>query len=197
MGNPICDEGDKQTEKYCSLGQQPNSTYSTPSQNCLPTQCDSERTSSPTCKCLYPYSGYLYFRAPSFSNFGNETVFESLKQKLMDSFMSHGQPVDSVSLSNPTRNSDHYLALSLQIFPSGQDYFNRSGISSIGFMLSNQTFKPPHDFGPFYFNASTYPYFAGTLIYYALEMFVEMTYKIQHVFFLQVCLRGNGSQVRV
>lgn len=160
MGNPICDEGDTQSEKYCSLAQQTNST---PSQNCLSTPCDSDKTSSPTCKCLYPYSGYLIFRAPSFSNFGNETVFESLEQKLMESFTSHGQPVDSVNVSNPTRNSDHYLVLSLQIFPSGLDYFNRSGISGIAFMLSSQTFKPPHDFGPFYFDANKYPYFAGTL----------------------------------
>ncbi|KAL8554991.1 hypothetical protein ACS0TY_002975 [Phlomoides rotata] len=159
--NPICNEGNTQMEKYCSLAQQPNSTYATPSQNCSPTQCDSDKTSSPTCKCLYPYSGYLYFRAPSFSDFGNETIFESLKQEMMGLFTSHGQPVDSVSVSNPTRDKDHYLVLSLQIFPSGQDYFNRSGISGIAFMLSNQTFKPPHYFGPFYFNGNKYPYFAG------------------------------------
>ncbi|KAK6121284.1 hypothetical protein DH2020_044987 [Rehmannia glutinosa] len=81
--------------------------------------------------------------------------------KLMTTFKSHGQPVDSVSLSNPTKNVDRYLELNLQVFPSGQDYFNRTGISGIGFMMSNQTFKPPPGFGPFYFIANTYPNFPG------------------------------------
>ncbi|KAI3448395.1 hypothetical protein Pfo_005060 [Paulownia fortunei] len=159
VGNPICDEGG--TENYCTIPQQSNSTYSTAAENCTPLPCSSDKMSSPTCKCAYPYSGNLFFRAPSFSNFGNTSVFESLQQKLMATFKSHSQPVDSVSLSNPTKNVDNYLELNLQVFPSGQDYFNRTGISGIGFMLSNQTFKPPREFGPFYFIGYNYPYFAG------------------------------------
>ncbi|KAL8027314.1 hypothetical protein ABFX02_14G087500 [Erythranthe guttata] len=159
IGNPICDEG--VTQNYCSFPDQSNSTYSTPPENCTPIPCTSEKVSSPTCKCAYPYSGNLFFRAPSFSTFGNKTVFESLHSKLMETFKSHGQPVESTSLSNPTKNSNEYLVLNLQVFPSGIDYFNRTGISSIGFILSNQTFKPPHTFGPFYFKANEYPYFAG------------------------------------
>ncbi|PIN22238.1 Serine/threonine protein kinase [Handroanthus impetiginosus] len=69
-------------------------------------------------------------------------------------------PVDSVSLSNLTKNFEDYLRVSLLIFPSGQDHFNHTGISGVGFMLSNQTFKPPHEFGPFYFIGNSYPYFA-------------------------------------
>ncbi|CAA0833567.1 Leucine-rich repeat protein kinase family protein [Striga hermonthica] len=161
VGNPICDEG--ATQSYCTIPPQTNNTttYQTPPENCTPTSCNSDRIQSPTCRCAYPYSGALYFRAPSFSSYGNATVFESLRQRLMSTFQTHHQPVDSVSLSNPTRNMENYLQLTLQIFPAGQDHFNRTGVSRIGFMMSNQTFKPPPGFGPFYFNADTYPYFAG------------------------------------
>ncbi|XP_011092238.1 probable leucine-rich repeat receptor-like protein kinase At5g49770 isoform X1 [Sesamum indicum] len=158
VGNPICDEGG--TESYCVVPPQTNSSYSTPPENCTPLPCDSDKTASSTCKCAYPYSGNLFFRSPSFSNFGNSTIFASLEEKLMATFMSHSQPVDSVTVSNPTKNEVGYLVLDLQVFPSGQDHFNRTGISRIGFILSNQTFKPPHVFGPFYFNGNNYPYFA-------------------------------------
>ncbi|KAG8368961.1 hypothetical protein BUALT_Bualt15G0100700 [Buddleja alternifolia] len=159
LGNPICNEGG--TESYCTIPRQSNSSYSTPPQNCTPLPCTSDRTSSPTCTCAYPYTGTLFFRAPSFSNFGNSTIFASLEQQLMATFRSHSLPADSVSVSNPTKNMDDYLVLSLQIFPSGQDYFNHTGISGIGFMLSNQTFKPPPGFGPFFFIGNSYAYFAG------------------------------------
>ncbi|KAL3638430.1 hypothetical protein CASFOL_017801 [Castilleja foliolosa] len=49
------------------------------------------------------------------------------------------------------------------VFPSGQDHFNRTGLSQIGFMLSNQTFKPSPEFRPFYFIADQYAYFAGAI----------------------------------
>lgn len=79
----------------------------------------------------------------------------------MLSFKTHGQPVDSISLSNPLKNDDDYLVLDLHVFPYNQTFFNHTGITSIAFILSNQTFKPPHEFGPFYFMADKYQYFAG------------------------------------
>ncbi|KAL8061357.1 hypothetical protein ABFX02_02G081500 [Erythranthe guttata] len=157
VGNPICNEGG--TESYCSLPQPSSNSYSTPPQNCVPSTCSSETVSSPTCKCAYPYSGTLVFRAPSFSNFRNATIFASLESKLMVTFRSNSLPVDSVSLSNPTRNTDNYLSLDLQVFPSGLDFFNRTAITGIGFTLSNQTFKPPPEFGPFVFEGRSYPHF--------------------------------------
>ncbi|XP_073041595.1 leucine-rich repeat receptor protein kinase HPCA1-like [Primulina eburnea] len=157
--NPICYEG--ATETYCTIPRQTDSSYTTPAENCIPLSCSSEKISSPTCKCAYPYTGTLFFRAPSFSNFGNSSVYVSLNQELMKSFQSNSLPVDSVSLSNPTKNVDNYLLLNLQAFPSGQDYFNRTAITGIGFILSNQTFKPPPGFGPFFFIGNNYAYFAG------------------------------------
>ncbi|XP_012842359.1 PREDICTED: probable leucine-rich repeat receptor-like protein kinase At5g49770 [Erythranthe guttata] len=160
IGNPICDEGGR--ESYCTIPQPSNNTYSTPQQNCLPSNCTSETVSSPTCKCAYPYTGTLIFRAPSFSNYRNGTIFASLENKLMSVFKSRSLPVDSVSVSNPNRNIDNYLSLDLQVFPSGQEYFNRTAISGIGFTLSNQTFKPPPEFGPFFFIGRSYPHFEGS-----------------------------------
>ena len=79
----------------------------------------------------------------------------------MKTFKSHELPVDSVSLSNPRKDSSEYLDLNLDVFPSGDVRFNRTTIYSIGFVLSNQTFKPPKSFGPFYFIGDSYPYFPG------------------------------------
>ncbi|XP_012842358.1 PREDICTED: probable leucine-rich repeat receptor-like protein kinase At5g49770 [Erythranthe guttata] len=159
VGNPICNEGGQ--ESYCTIPQPSNNSYSTPPQNCMPSNCSSETVSSPTCKCAYPYTGTLIFRAPSFSNYRNGTIFVSLENKLMSVFKSRSLPVDSVSVSNPNRNIDNYLSLDLQVFPSGQEFFNRTAISGIGFTLSNQTFKPPPEFGPFFFIGRSYPYFQG------------------------------------
>lgn len=156
--NPICSGS---TEEYCLISKKANSSYSTP-KNCLVPQCSSEQISSPTCQCAYPYMGTLFFRAPSFSDLGNSTTYELLHDGLKFSFQSNNLPVDSVSLSNPTKNLDDYLLLSLQVFPSGQNYFNHTGVSAIGFVLSNQTFKPPPTFGPFFFIGDSYQYFTGS-----------------------------------
>ncbi|KAL0387279.1 UNVERIFIED_CONTAM: putative leucine-rich repeat receptor-like protein kinase, partial [Sesamum radiatum] len=157
--NPICNEG--ATEKYCTTPQQ-QFNYSTPPENCTPLPCDSDKTSSPTCRCAYPYSGNLVFTATSFASFGNTSIFGSLQQKLMSKFKSESLPVDSVSLSNPTRNEDGYFVLNLQVFPSGQDHFNRTGISGLALILSTQTFNTPAGFGPYSFNASKYTYFTAS-----------------------------------
>lgn len=92
---------------------------------------------------------------------GNATIFETLQGSLMRAFLSHQLPVDTVSLSNPTKNLDDYLVVHLEVFPSGQDYFNRTGVSGVGFVLSNQTFKPPKEYGPFFFIAEGYKFFTG------------------------------------
>ncbi|EPS73565.1 hypothetical protein M569_01189, partial [Genlisea aurea] len=160
VGNPICSVGS--SEIYCTILQQSNSSStSTQADNCIPLPCASNMVSSPTCKCSYPYSGTMFFRAPSFSDFGNSTVFRSLRSKMVTNFQSSSLPVDSVSLSDPSKNIKKYLVLNVKIFPSGDVYFNRSGISGVGFMLSNQTFKPPPEFGPYYFLADGYTFFSG------------------------------------
>ncbi|CAK9177852.1 unnamed protein product [Ilex paraguariensis] len=164
VGNPICQEtGQSQTENYCVIPLQSNySSYSTPLNNCLPTTCGSNQLSSSNCKCAYPYTGTLTFRAPSFFDLRNLSIYTSLQSSMMGFFQSHQLPVDSVSLSNPTKNSDDYVILDVEIFPSGLNRFNRGGISGVGFVLSSQTFKPPSVFGPFVFHGDGYGNFAGT-----------------------------------
>lgn len=158
VGNPVCQESGV-TERYCSVPQT-ESSYSTPLNNCVASLCFANQTSSPNCKCALPYTGLLKFRAPSFSNLGNNTYYTVLEKSLMDSFKLHQLPVDSVNLSHPRKDSSTYLVLNLQVFPFGHDRFNRTGVSSIGFALSNQTFKPPPQFGPFFFIGDAYLNFA-------------------------------------
>ncbi|KAL9353674.1 hypothetical protein Peur_051644 [Populus x canadensis] len=158
VGNPVCQESGV-TERYCSVPQT-ESSYSSPLNNCVASLCFANQISSPNCKCALPYTGLLKFRAPSFSNLGNNTYYTVLEKSLMDSFKLHQLPVDSVNLSHPRKDSSTYLVLNLQVFPFGHDRFNRTGVSSIGFALSNQTFKPPPQFGPFFFIGDAYLNFA-------------------------------------
>ncbi|XP_065849483.1 leucine-rich repeat receptor protein kinase HPCA1-like isoform X1 [Euphorbia lathyris] len=157
VGNPVCQESGV-SETLCTIPL-PTSSYKTPPNNCVPATCSSNQTSSPNCKCAYPYTGLLVFRAPSFSDLENSTIFESLQNAMMNSFRLNQLPIDSVSLSNPRKDSSEYLDLDLQVFPASQVSFNRTVLSEIGFVLSNQTFKPPKQFGPFYFIGDVYQFF--------------------------------------
>ncbi|KAL4309717.1 hypothetical protein GQ457_01G025060 [Hibiscus cannabinus] len=71
-----------------------------------------------------------------------------------------------IFLQNPFFNVDDYLQIQLALFPSGGEYFNGSEVLKIGFDLSNQTYKPPPEFGPYYFIASpcTFPASHGTSV---------------------------------
>ncbi|KAL8109568.1 leucine-rich repeat receptor protein kinase HPCA1-like isoform X1 [Apium graveolens] len=164
IGNPYCESGG--TGKYCVLPQQSNSSlYSTKTNNCVPALCGSDQISSPNCICAYPYQGHLYFKAPSFSNLEDPSIYTSLQLSLMSFFQSTRLPVDSVSLSNPTKNLDDYLVIRMEVFPFGQDRFNRTGISSIGFVFSNQTFKPDKTvYGTYYFIGDNYGQFSSDVI---------------------------------
>ncbi|KAK3419480.1 hypothetical protein EUGRSUZ_G00037, partial [Eucalyptus grandis] len=159
VGNPVCQETGAAGQSYCTIPQS-NSSYSTPYDKCIPAVCNSNQTSSPNCKCSYPYTGTLVFTAPSFSGLGNSTYFENLASSMMIFFQSYQLPVASVSLSDPCKDSSDYLKLNLAVFPSEGVSFNRTSINSIGFVLSNQTYRPPKLYGPSYFIADQYMYFA-------------------------------------
>ncbi|XAR56213.1 Non-specific serine/threonine protein kinase [Bertholletia excelsa] len=161
VGNPVCKDGD-QGKAYCTVQQSDETGSSLLPKQCGLVPCSSNKISSPNCRCAYPYRGTLFFRAPSFSDLGNPQIYADLESSLMISFKFHQLPVDAVFLSNPATNIDHYFVLSLDIFPSSQDHFNQTGISNIGFLMSNQTFKPPKQFGPYYFIGEMYGNFAGT-----------------------------------
>ncbi|XP_010533231.1 PREDICTED: probable leucine-rich repeat receptor-like protein kinase At5g49770 [Tarenaya hassleriana] len=157
--NPVCLESGPKPA-YCSAIQ-PNSSFSTLPDNCIPPQCGSGMVSSPKCGCAYPYTGTIFLRSPSFSGFVNASIFVQLQQDITGFFQQRRFPVDSVSLSNPRENlTDHQLLIDLSIFPSGQDRFNRTGISFVSFALSNQTYKPPKIYGPYVFRGEKYTHFS-------------------------------------
>lgn len=160
VNNPICGETGI-SESYCKFPTS-DAPYSTPPVNCIPIPCSDNKIASPTCKCAFPFTGILFFRSPSFSALRRTKNYENLEHDMMKSFQLHMLPVDSVAVSNPIENStDYKLQISVKIFPSGQDNFNRTGVSRIGFALSNQTFKPdPKVFGPFYFVGDKYQHFS-------------------------------------
>ncbi|XP_042444810.1 leucine-rich repeat receptor protein kinase HPCA1-like isoform X2 [Zingiber officinale] len=153
VGNPICYRN--RIPSLCMLGRQQPVPYST-SVNCVSNLCPPDQSPNPqSCSCAYPFQGVMYFRAPFFRDVSNRTLFQELENKLQTVLdLTPG----SVFLQNPFFNDNSYMQIQVQIFPSTGMYFSRSEIQDIGFNLSNQTFKPPLLFGPYYFIASTYPF---------------------------------------
>ncbi|KAH7667422.1 Non-specific serine/threonine protein kinase protein [Dioscorea alata] len=147
VGNPVCDAR-LANSIYCHLQpMQLSAPYSTSLTQCGPKSCPPNQSLSPlSCSCAYPYEGVMVFRAPFFRDVTNSTLFESLEMSLWTKL---NLPPGSVFLQNPFINNI---------------YFNRSEILRIGFDLSNQTYKPPKIFGPYYFIGTPYPFPCTALI---------------------------------
>ncbi|KAL5991441.1 hypothetical protein ACLOJK_012350 [Asimina triloba] len=146
--------------KYCQPQQQTALPYSTSLASCRGKACpDGQKLCPLKCDCAYPYEGTLYFRAPSFRDLSNSTMFQALETSLWTVL---GLSPGAVSLQNPFFNVDQYLQVSLQLFPSPRKCFNRTTIQTLGFYLTNQTFKPPPLFGPYYFLAQPYTFPDGS-----------------------------------
>ncbi|KAK1628387.1 hypothetical protein QYE76_002702 [Lolium multiflorum] len=165
-GNPICNQGS--TEQYCKTTGQSNPTgpsYIT-SKNCagLPPTCLSSQLLSPSCTCAVPYKGTLFFRAPSFSDLTNGSYYIQLEKGMKAKFLGYSIPVDSISVENPYVDSNNNLQMNLGVFPSNKILFGERDISEIGFILSNQTYKPPPIFGPYYFIGQQYPFASEALV---------------------------------
>ncbi|TVU51398.1 hypothetical protein EJB05_02827 [Eragrostis curvula] len=148
-GNPICTPGS--TDKYCASGGQSNDgtppPYSTPKMCAgLPPPCLPEQLLSPNCACAVPYRGTLFFRSPSFSDLTNSSYYNELEKGMKDKFVLYNLPVDSISIHDPFVDVNNNLQMALEVFPSGKVQFGEQDISDIGFMLSNQTYKPSKAF---------------------------------------------------
>ncbi|KAK4558821.1 hypothetical protein RGQ29_008182 [Quercus rubra] len=161
-GNMVCDKTDQVTKSYCTASS-PNSSYFPPPNNCMQISCNSDQVTSPNCKCTYPYKGIIVFRGLASFDLGNTTYYAKLAKSLMETLQSSALPVDSVSLSNPTVDSFGNIELSLEVFPFGQECFNQTAITMVGFALNNLSFDPPRSFGPFYLIAYTYGNCAAAL----------------------------------
>ncbi|CAM0955368.1 unnamed protein product [Alopecurus aequalis] len=165
-GNPICNQGS--TLQYCKTTGQSNPAtppYSTHT-NCagLPPTCLSSQLLSPSCTCAVPYKGTLKFRAPSFSDLGNDSYYLLLEKDMTTKLVLYKTPVDSVALHNPSIDVTNSLVISLEVYPSGKVQFGEQDIADIGFLLTNQTYKPPSIFGPYFFIAQSYPFANEVLV---------------------------------
>ncbi|KAI3437451.1 Protein kinase domain-containing protein [Psidium guajava] len=153
LGNPVCNTSLVNTN-YC-LPQQSVKSYSTNVTICGTKSCRRDQKLSPhSCSCAFPYEGTIYFRGPSFKEI-NVNLFRELEQSL---WMKLDLAPGSVFIDNPFFNTDDYLQVPVAFFPAKGKYLNRSEILRLGFDLSNQTFKPPSEFGPYYFIASSYAF---------------------------------------
>ncbi|RYR79137.1 hypothetical protein Ahy_A01g003991 isoform B [Arachis hypogaea] len=154
IGNPVCSV--LSNTNYCQLQQQPKQPYSTSLANCGGKSCPPDQKLSPqSCECAYPYEGMLYFRGPLFRELSNVNIFHELEMSL---WVKLDLTPGSVSLQNPFFNGDDYLQVQLALFPPSGQYFNRTEVQRIGFDLTNQTYKPPKEFGPYYFIAFPYAF---------------------------------------
>ncbi|XP_065851732.1 leucine-rich repeat receptor protein kinase HPCA1 isoform X2 [Euphorbia lathyris] len=154
VGNPVCTRSPN--VNYCQLQQSTKKPYSTSLANCQNTQCPIGQMMSPqSCECAYPFQGTMYFRAPSFKSILNDSIFHSLEMSL---WVKLDLNPGSVFLQNPFFDVDDYLQVQVALFPPVGIFFNRTQVISIGFEFSNQTYKPPKDFGPYLFIASPYPF---------------------------------------
>ncbi|XP_034891374.1 leucine-rich repeat receptor protein kinase HPCA1 isoform X2 [Populus alba] len=151
VGNPVC-ERTKATEHYCTDHQGISSFL-------LP--CISDQIFSPSSRFSYPYTGVLFFRPPFLESKNATYYLRLVEEPLMHSFKNFNLPVDSVYVNCPTNDSLGYLESNVSVFPSGQNHFNTTTISEIGFVLNLQTIENPGIFGPSYFKGAAYPYFDG------------------------------------
>ncbi|KAK6119097.1 hypothetical protein DH2020_047140 [Rehmannia glutinosa] len=129
VGNPVCNTNGANA-RFCSIEKRGNNLL--PSNNCGAMSCRADEVLSPSCQCSHPYTGTLHFFSFSFTDLQNSTYYTILRGTLMSVFLSNGLPVDSVNFINPMIDINSFLQVPLQIFPSGQDKFNRTSISTIG-----------------------------------------------------------------
>ncbi|KNA06609.1 hypothetical protein SOVF_179430, partial [Spinacia oleracea] len=155
--NPFCQDN-RVSLSYCNIQQNPGSSYTT-LQSCPDRRCPSEQISSPICNCAYPFTGTFIFRAPS--SFGNSNYFRALQVDILRRLQIFRLPVESVAIRDVDVDEFGYLNMHLAVFPAGIDYFNRTGVISLAFVFSNQTYKPPEEYGPYVFRADIYTHFEG------------------------------------
>ncbi|XP_062181112.1 probable leucine-rich repeat receptor-like protein kinase At5g49770 [Phragmites australis] len=97
--------------------------------------------------------------APLFADLNNNEHFQQLETSLWTEL---GLRPGSVFLSDVHFNSDGYIQVQVRLFPLAGISFNLLELTRIGFNLSNQIYKPPQGFGPYYFVADPYVHFAAS-----------------------------------
>ncbi|KAK1436662.1 hypothetical protein QVD17_02444 [Tagetes erecta] len=155
VNNPICAESGA-SNRFCVVPTDVTPTsYMSPRSNCK-SSCGAHLIQSPNCRCAYPFTGHFFFKATAFSSVNNETIYDSLYDYLKSFFQADASFVDSLSLSNPTRDLNNYLVIKLEVFPNGKKSFDVNEIGSVSSALSQQTVKPNNDFNTYTFIAEIY-----------------------------------------
>ncbi|KAF8775508.1 hypothetical protein HU200_004936 [Digitaria exilis] len=159
VGNPVCLDPELSSSHFCTIQQDGPIPYVTSVTKCGSTSCSSDQSLDPAnCGCAYPYMGTIFFRSPLFADLTNNEHFQQLETSLWTELGLHP---GSVFLSDVLFTSDNYLQVKVRMFPPTGTSFNLLEVTRIGFDLSNQAYKPPQGFGPYYFVADPYVHFAG------------------------------------
>jgi hypothetical protein len=155
IGNPACQVEALKNGLFCTIQNQNVATYRTSMDKCNGANgCPSSQNQNPaTCGCAYAYSGKMVFRAPFFKDLTDSETFQELETSLWTKL---NLRAGAVYLNDVHFNDDDYLQVQVQLFPSSGTLFNMSQVTTIGGLLSNQIFKPPAKFGPYFFIADPY-----------------------------------------
>ncbi|GLJ18838.1 hypothetical protein SUGI_0336490 [Cryptomeria japonica] len=165
FGNPACADGTQLSNlKDCHPQMAGNgTTYTTVTKDCgKATKCGENLEINPAnCECAIPYEGYLVFRAPFFATLNNFTRFQNLEKSVMSLTSLVGLTNSTLSiLCCMSFDMDDYLKIHIRIFPPvGMKYFGHVYLVNLAYSLSNQSYNPPTEFGPYYFipNPYTHP----------------------------------------
>ncbi|KAJ4780429.1 Leucine-rich repeat protein kinase family protein [Rhynchospora pubera] len=116
--------------------------------------------------CNHPFSGFLVFRAPYFSDASDHIT--KLEQNLTNTLKACVP--NNLSIQDYYFDSNTYFWVQVKICPISQSYFNRTEIINC-FDLNSQGYNPPRVYGPYYFTASPYrsssvgkPYIIGVAV---------------------------------
>jgi hypothetical protein len=101
----------------------------------------------------------MVFRAPFFKDLTDSDTFQELETSILKDSNLH---VSAVYLSDVHFNNDSYLQVQVELFPPSGASFETSEVSIIGSVFSNQIWKPPAKFGPYFFIGDQYVPFLGT-----------------------------------
>ena len=161
IDNPVCLDDTLSGGPFCSIQPRNVIAYRTSMEKCAGAKtCPSNQNQNPaTCGCAYAYSGKMVFRAPTFKDLTDSDTFQDLEKSLTTQL---NLRAGAVGLSDVHFNDDSYLQVHVELFPSSGTSFNMSQVTILGFLFSNQTYKPPPKFGPYFFIGDQYVPFLGT-----------------------------------
>ncbi|XP_059073182.1 leucine-rich repeat receptor protein kinase HPCA1 [Cryptomeria japonica] len=164
--NPVCAVGTSlANDKVCDPEMAGNGTvYTTPMKDCgkiVKCEVENMQINPVNCKCAMPLEGVMVLRSPSFSALNNNARFQRL-EKSLESNLSLSQGSSVYIICCMSFDANDYLNIKIWIFPPVEkQYFEPLDIIKLGYSLSNQTYKPPKEFGPYYFIPNPYLLFYG------------------------------------